>query len=205
MLSMVPKLWKFGQCQCIGALGASGGVACLWNPQNIFPLWWVTSRSSISLVASCFETGERILLSNVYAPVEFQGKQLLWSHLHFVCSLAPFHPWILASDFNAIVELSEKRSGLARLEPSSLLLRDSIFDLNVFDVHPNNGHFTWSNRRIGANCVAERLDRFLVSYFWIGDLWFTSSKILDWRGFDHWPIKLSISSARMPRSPSFKF
>ena len=32
MMSIAPKLWKNGQCQCIGAQGSSGGVACLWNP-----------------------------------------------------------------------------------------------------------------------------------------------------------------------------
>lgn len=53
------------------------GGGLLLEPQKIFPLWWTSSRSSMSLVASCFETGECILLSNVYAPIEFQGKQLL--------------------------------------------------------------------------------------------------------------------------------
>lgn len=158
MLAMAPKLWKYGECQCVGALGASRGVACFWNPQKIFPLWWMSSRSSISLVTSWYETGECILLSNVYTHVEFLGKQLLWSHLHFVRSLAPYHLWVMAGNFNAIVELSEKRGGIPRLDPSALLFRDSISELNLINVFPSNGRFTWNNRRIGESCVAERLD-----------------------------------------------
>lgn len=70
MMDLVPKLWGNGGCQCIGAQGSSGGVACLWNPHKICPLWWVSFRSSLSMVASCFMSGEIALFSNMYAPVE---------------------------------------------------------------------------------------------------------------------------------------
>ena len=45
----------------------------------------------------------------------------------------------------------------------------------------------------------------MVSCFWVGGLWSSNSKILDWRGLDHWPIKLVISLARVPQKPPFKF
>ena len=38
MMSIASKLWRNGLCQCIGAHGSSGGVACLWNPQKIQPM-----------------------------------------------------------------------------------------------------------------------------------------------------------------------
>ncbi|XP_059077093.1 pentatricopeptide repeat-containing protein At3g53360, mitochondrial-like [Cryptomeria japonica] len=57
---------------------------------------------------------------------------------------------------------------------------------------------------MGEGWIAERLDRFLVSNFSVGGGWSTSSEILDWRGSDHWPIKLVSSSARSAHSPSFK-
>ncbi|XP_059075377.1 uncharacterized protein LOC131875313 [Cryptomeria japonica] len=91
------------------------------------------------------------------------------------------------------------------LEPSSVLFQDSISRLHLVDIKPSNGLFTWNNRRVGENWIVERLDRFLVSCFWIGGGWSTNSEVLDWRGSDHWPIKLVSSSARVARSPSFKF
>jgi len=99
----------------------------------------------------------------------------------------------MAGDFNAIISLDEKKGGLNKLDPSSTVFRDNISGLNLVDIMPSNGLFTWSNRRCGADCISEKLDRFLVSTFWIANTWDTSSKILDWRGSDHRPIKLSIS------------
>lgn len=77
--------------------------------------------------------------------------------------------------------------------------------LNLIDVKPNNGIFTWNNQRFGDETILERLDTFLVSCFWVGDSWTTSSKILGWRGLDHWPIKLSIVPFIAHKNPSFKF
>ena len=108
MLSIAPKLWKNGQCQCVGAQGSSGGMACFWNPQKIQPLCWISFRSSLSMIALCPESGESVLFSNVYAPIEFQGKLLTWNNIHFVHSLYPYLPWIIAGDFNAILDLSKK-------------------------------------------------------------------------------------------------
>ncbi|XP_059076969.1 uncharacterized protein LOC131876167 [Cryptomeria japonica] len=205
MLDLAPRLWRCGECQCIGAHGSSGGVAYFWNPQKIRPLWWVSSKSTMSMIASSFETGEVILLSNIYGPTDIQGKQALWSHIRLVRSMAPFHPWIMAGDFNAICELAEKRGGSGRLEPSALLLRDSINSLNLIDIKPSKGQFTWNNHRVGDYCIVERLDRFLVSCYWVGGMWSSYSKILDWKGSDHWPIKLIIDSTCAPRTPSFRF
>lgn len=79
----------------------------------------MSSKSSISVVVSSQELGETVLLSNIYMPNDFLGKQLLWSHISFVRSLAPLLPWIAMGDFNAIIELDEKKGGIVRLEPFS--------------------------------------------------------------------------------------
>jgi hypothetical protein len=80
-----------------------------------------------------------------------------------------------------------------------------IGSLNLINMKPTNGIFTWNNQRCGAEAISERLDRFLVSGYWLSSKWTTSSEILDWRGSDHWPIKLSIISYGITKNPSFKF
>ncbi|XP_059070302.1 uncharacterized protein LOC131859988 [Cryptomeria japonica] len=77
--------------------------------------------------------------------------------------------------------------------------------LALVDVKPSNGIFTWNNRWSGEEAIFERLDRFLVSCFWVGDDLVTISEILDWKGSDHWPIKFSASSFLAPKNPPFKF
>ena len=117
MQGLTPKLWRNGESQSIGAHGASGGLVCLWNPKRLQPLWWISSRSSMSIMATSLEKGEVILFSNFYAPTDFQGKQGLWSHIRLVCSMMPFYPWIMAGDFNAICELDEKSGGIEGWSP----------------------------------------------------------------------------------------
>ena len=111
----------------------------------------------------------------------------------------------MAGNFNSITSLDEKRGGIARLDPSAHLLRDMIDSLHLIDVKPNNGVFTWNNRRCGAEAISERLDRFLVSCYWMNNRLMTSSEILDWRGSDHWPIKLSVTAYGITKNTSFKF
>ena len=80
----------------------------------------------------------------------------------------------MARDFNAITNLEEKRGGIARLGPSSSMLRDNIGFLNLIDVKPGSGIFTWNNRS-GTEAILERLDRFLVSCLWLDIRWSTRS------------------------------
>jgi len=86
----------------------------------------------------------------------------------------------MGGDFNSILSLEEKRGGLARLGPSSELLRQNIDLLHLSDVKPLNGLFTWNNQRVGNDVISERLDRFLVSCFWQSGSLSLSSEILDW-------------------------
>ena len=94
---------------------------------------------------------------------------------------------------------------MARLGPSSTLLRHHISLLHLSDVKPSNGLYTWNNRRIGVAAITERLDIFLVSFFWVSGTLTFSSEILDWRGFDHWPIKFSAIGVIILKCPHFKF
>ncbi|XP_057859366.2 uncharacterized protein LOC131068203 [Cryptomeria japonica] len=64
-------------------------------------------------------------------------------------------------DFNVVTSLEEKSGGLVRLDLASNLLRDNIGFLNLIDVKPTNGVFTWNNRRSGVEAISKRLDRFL--------------------------------------------
>jgi hypothetical protein len=49
-------------------------LALFWDLHTIIPHWWISSLSSISMVALVLEFGENILVSNVYAPIDIYGK-----------------------------------------------------------------------------------------------------------------------------------
>lgn len=94
------------------------------------------------MAASSLESHEVVLFSNVYAPINLPRKSLLWSHVKFFLSLAPYLPLILTREFNAISCLEEKRGGIAHLEPSSKHLRDNVKFVNLVDIKPNKRVFT---------------------------------------------------------------
>ena len=62
------------------------------------------------------------MVTNVYVPVHLVGKEELWSHIQYVRNCHPYHPWVLAGDFNLVLGLREKQGGLARLGPCFALL-----------------------------------------------------------------------------------
>lgn len=101
----------------------------------------------------------------------YSCKSQLWKHIKYVCSLDPFLLRILASDFNEILNLEEKSGCVARIDQFSILLNDNIERSNIIDVEPNNGMFTWNNRRSERDAISERLDIFIVFGYWIRDKW----------------------------------
>ena len=155
MVQHAPSIWTRGQCQCLGAMGSTGGLAIFWDLQKISPLGWVSSRSTLSMVASALESGEVIMITNVYAPVDFVGKEELWRHIQYFRNCHSFHTWVLVGDFNSVLSLEEKQGGLARLGPSSALLCQHIALFHLSYVKPSNGLYTWNHRRTGANAISE--------------------------------------------------
>ena len=91
------------------------------------------------------------------------------------------------------------------LGPTSKIFQAHVNVLSFIDFKPSNGVFTWNNRWSGQEAISEHLDRFLVSSYRVSSGLITSSKILDWRGFDQWLIKFSSSPVALPKNPSFRF
>lgn len=142
MMGLTLKIWSRGQCQCIESAGSSGGLACLWDSHKVVSRCWISSRSSLTLVASSLDTGEANLLTNVYAPSDIASKLILWSHNRKVGSQAPYPPWNLVGDFNVVLSMEEKRGRVGRLEQSSKILRGNIEALSLVDIRSSTYMFT---------------------------------------------------------------
>lgn len=66
------------------------------------------------------------------------------------------------------------------------------------------GSFTWSNRRVGTECIQVRLDRALISFNWLNSFSIKFS-LLPRVGFDHSPISLALSPLVAKRAFPFRF
>jgi len=67
---------------------------------------------------------------------------------------------------------------------------DLIYDLDLFDVPPTKGMYTWKNKRAGSGHIVVRLDQFLISSYFLALPNKSYSLILPWEGSDHRPISL---------------
>ena len=70
-------------------------------------------------------------------------------------------------DFNTPLLETKKLGGLPPDVESRQHLANLIRDLALVDVDLGGYKFTWSNRRIGSNCIQVILDRALLTLDWI--------------------------------------
>ena len=84
-------------------------------------------------------------------------------------------------------------------------MEDLISDLDLIDLPLKNGKYTWSNRRLGASCIAAKLDRFLVSAsFLLRDITLTSFTLPS-SVSEHKLISLVLSTPKNLGPIPFKF
>lgn len=90
------------------------------------------------MATSSLESGEIILVTNLYVLIDIYGKNLHWSYIRYVQLFAPYLPWIIASDFNFMLSLVEN-GGVGRLGPCTDLSHGNMNLLELIDVKLSNG------------------------------------------------------------------
>jgi exonuclease III len=199
------RIWRNCNFISTDSAGASGGLAILWNPASISihnPFSTVgTITASFQIIGSNQE-GD---ITNVYGPQNQQDKDKLMQRLELIRTLVSTRNWILGGDFNMILTPEEKTGGTKRLEQDSGKFKALIDNLKLVDIENNNGTFTWSNRRSGAQHIACRLDRFLVSEELMESGSQLESLIIPRAGSDHWPLLLSMNIHDTPKLKPFRF
>jgi hypothetical protein len=84
-------------------------------------------------------------------------------------------------------------------------MEDLISNLDLFDVHPSKGKFTWSNRRARLGHIEARIDRFIIHYSILSLPYEIFSFIIPWDSSDHRPIYLVISKEENMGPIPFRF
>eukprot|EP00253_Pinus_taeda_P030010 PITA_30010 len=99
---------------------------------------------------------------------------------------------ILAGDLNLVLHANEKRGGNFSADPFRNRLEHIIQEQDLVDIKPKNRRYTWSNRRLGAENIMERLDRFLINIAYLSSFSTGQSNILNNSTSDHYPITLTL-------------
>ena len=113
--------------------------------------------------------------------------------------------WILASDFNIITTLAEKKGGIIRLDRDAEAFLAFIEKTKLVDIKTSNGQFTLNNKRILHQQIASRLDRFLISHSIVMQGIIMEGIILPWGGSDHWHVLMEANFQVTPKNRPFWF
>jgi hypothetical protein len=84
----------------------------------------------------------------------------------------------------------KKKGGSIVKYPFHEIIEDFISKGGMIDINPKKGLFTWTNKRIGLDHIASRLDRFLVHNTQLEDSTVIFSSIISQASLDHMPISL---------------
>jgi len=179
------RCWTQAQHVDVDARGATGGLAMLWNPTTVLLDNFFTSKWTINASFCLIGSNKQGYITNVYGPPRLGDKEAFLQHLEWVTGHLFPQRWILGGDFNMITGLEEKNGGNRSLVNDNMLFNHTIGLLDLIDVGTNNGPFTWSNRRSGAQHVFDRLDRFLISEAIMMDGLAWNSIVIDALGSDH--------------------
>lgn len=167
------------------AIGLSGGVLCVWDPQVFVKSRSITTRSFVAIEGDCVSKGVRLMFIVVYAPNDCRFRKLLWLRLKSL-----IRGWegevVLVGDFNE-VRYAFERSGSLFNSASAALFNDFIVQLDLIDVYLGGYSFTWTDKWAKK---MSKLDRFLVSRGMFTHFPDLSGLVLDRFLSDHRPILL---------------
>jgi hypothetical protein len=99
---------------------------------------------------------------------------------------------IFSGDFNTFLQAKEKLQGTIVQDPSREYMEDLISVFDMADVKPKKCKYTWSNKRMGKDHIATRLDIFLVNNIFLEDIL--------WKLMAPFPSDLIRSGPRTPPS-----
>jgi exonuclease III len=204
-LQEMQKNWKKGEGKAISSRGASGGIDTIWNAEEFKLEEQLQSQFWMMVSLTKKATGMLYSIINVYMPNNYLEKVECWRSLQDLANDNPPQNLIIVGDFNTTRGLKEKRGGSIVRDQFREKMDDLISDLDLFDVPPSKGMYTWNNRRAGPGHIAARLDRFLISNSFLSHPDKASSLILPWAGSDHRPISLLFESQKNWGPIPFRF
>lgn len=147
--------------------GASGGLLLLFNKRH----FKIEPKYDEGNILFCrvfhLHTNDCQFLLNFYAPNNKRERKTYQTKVGKLVHASDLKKGIILVDFNTPLVGEEKIGGLAPDWDSKQDLSNLINDLAFLDLDLLRGLYTWSNKRIGHDCIQVRLDRALISLDWL--------------------------------------
>eukprot|EP00253_Pinus_taeda_P010445 PITA_10445 len=150
------------------------------------------NQNWISVNLESKEDGTMVRIYNIYSLNHYREKEACWNTLATNIEEDQDNNLILAGDLNLVLHANEKRGRIFGADPFKDRLEHIIQEQELVDIKPKNRMYTWSNRRLGAGNIMERLDHFLINITYLSSFATGQSNILNNSASDHYPITLTL-------------
>ena len=138
--------------------GASGGLAILWDQEQLLCIHQYSWRSAIIGSFRWQSSWEEFTVVNIYGPQELKEKRGLLQDLSYVANTLEDSNLIFIGDFNMTRNMEECLNCDNRRDDCEDF--DSwIKNMNLFDLKLSNANFIW----IGRQGKRSRLDRVIIN------------------------------------------
>ena len=99
---------------------------------------------------------------------------------------------IIEGDLNLTMGSHEIWGPKARTNPLASYFSNLLLELKLIDLDPHNLKPTWTNRRVGEERIAKRLDRFMITEDLLEEEFMSKQWVDSRANSDHLPICLEI-------------
>ncbi|GJZ85778.1 RNA-directed DNA polymerase, eukaryota [Tanacetum coccineum] len=167
------------------ALGNSGGILCIWDPNVFSKDYHIISDNFIAIAGTWIPSNSNLLIISVYAPQPRVEKRLLWNYISSLITHWQGDALVLG-DFNEVRNTEERRGSVFNLYGAADF-NEFISSSGLIDIMLEGYSFTWSHP---SACKMSKLDRFLVTEGFLSVFPHCSAICLDRHLSDHRPILL---------------
>lgn len=180
----------FSNTAIADAVGFAGGIWVIWNDQEIRCDILDVGAQDIHACIQVPPLFSPWIFSAIYARPNFADRRTLWDDLSAFASTHS-SPWLIAGDFNEVLDSHDKFGGRAINTSRASLFRNCMNTCGMSDLGFSGSRFTWTNTQSTGSLIKERLDRAWANSSW--NLLFPNANVLHLprTHSDHCPILLS--------------
>ncbi|KAF9620230.1 hypothetical protein IFM89_010965 [Coptis chinensis] len=190
-LKYVQKKLKYPQVFVVDHVGRSEGLDVLYKDTISFSVV-DGNKNAISGTFLNYLSNVSWHVYFIYGDPVAHKHIVVWNYLRYLRNVLS-GPWLILGDFNAISSLSEKEGG----NPTPFRYIDDfvspIKDLEMADLGYYGSAFTWSNNRLGAANIKERIDRVVAIAEWLNLFPLVSMDHVTTPSFDHVALVVYVS------------
>ncbi|XP_030460546.1 uncharacterized protein LOC115680840 [Syzygium oleosum] len=161
------------------------------------------SSQAIHLHMCLLAMNKSFHVSIIYGEHTFTARRSLWTDLVQTSMVVSDEPWLVARDFNAIRDHSDRMGSSNAWIPAFDELALCLDQAGLDDLKYVGHRFTWSTSS-GASRKQRKIDRVLVNDQWTSTFSYSKATFLAPRVSDHTPMIIRIVLPSLSRKP-FKF